>query len=367
MGPMAGIGERVAAAIKQAGLTQKEAAAKVGMKTDAMSRALRGQRGFAALELADVSAMLNQDLHYLITGESDPHRITVSARHEYDTDTGVRSVSGAVSDSRVLDDICLAYRQVEATGIPPVHPALPETVQEARERLGNSFVPEFISRLEALGVDVARVEHLSTSYSLITSGRPVIALKSSGNWFYENWSLAHELGHLALGHVGVMPGQTNTDACESQANAFAAELLLPAADVRAIDWGDTSREEFASLLWKWGVSTSAIKNRLATLLITAPPHLTELLDWKTQKVLRYYWNDNHQAFRDLITERMTQAAQRHFPDWLKDAHLDGIAAGKMHKNTLAWMLEVDADELEVEEPAPRNLLSADELTALLGS
>lgn len=174
------------------------------------------------------------------------------------------------------------------------------------------------------------------------------------------------MGHLVLGQLGVMPDQANTDACEGQADAFAAELLLPAAEVKARDWENISREEFASLLWHWGVSTSAIKNRLATLRVTVPLHLTELLDWNTQKVLRYYWRGNRRMYCDHITDRMTQAAQRHFPDWLKDAHLDGIAAGQMHKNTLAWMLDVDADELEVEEPGPRTLRSADELTALLG-
>lgn len=363
---MTGMGERVAAAIKQAGMTQKEAAAKVNMKTDALSRALSGQRGLAAIELADLAELLHADLHYLITGEADPSRITISARHDYDADTGHRSVSGVVADTTVVSDICLAYKQVEAPGDSLAATVLPRTAHEARESLGEIFVPEFMVRLQRLGVDVVRVEQLSTSYSLTISGRPVIALNSSGNWFYENWSLAHELGHLALGHVGIMPGQANTDMCESQANAFAAELLLPAAEMRARDWGQISREEFASLLWQWGVSTGAVKNRLAALQITVPQHLAELLEWKTQKVLRYYWDGNRQPFLDRITERMTQAAQRHFPDWLKDAHLDAIAAGRMHKNTLAWMLEVDADELEVEEPAPRKLRSADELSALLG-
>lgn len=363
---MTGMGERVAAAIKQSGMTQKEAAAKVNMKADALSRALNGQRGLAAIELADLAELLHADLHYLITGEADPSRITISARHDYDSDTGQRSVSGAVSDSTVVGDICLAYKQVEGLGDAQGPVALPQTAQEARKSLGENFVPDFMLRLQRLGVDVVRVEQLSTSYSFTISRRPVIALNSSGNWFYENWSLAHELGHLVLGHVGVMPGQANTDACESQANAFAAELLLPAAEMKSLDWSKISRAEFASLLWEWGVSTGAVKNRLGALQITVPQHLTELLEWKTQKVLRYYWNGNRQPFLDHITERMTQAAQRHFPEWLKDGHLNAIAAGRMHKNTLAWMLEVDADELEVEEPTPRKLRSADELSALLG-
>lgn len=363
---MAGIGERVAAAIKRAGLNQKDTAARIGMTPDALSRALSGQRGFAAIELADLAALLRQDLHYLITGEPDPHRVTFAARHAYDAETGDRSVSGAVEDSVVLEDITLAYLQAEAVGASPTPSRHPGSADEVRELLGEGFVPDFISRLEMLDVDVARVEQLSTAYSFTVGKRAVIALPASGNWFYENWSLAHELGHLAHQHVEVMPGQEDTARLESEANVFAADLLLPASDMRGRDWARTSREELASLLWEWGVSTSAVKNRLSALRIAVPSHLSELLGWKTQKVLRRCWDGARQSHPDLITERMTLAARRHFPDWLKEAHLDGIAAGRMHKNTLAWMLEVDADELEVEEPAPPALLGADELSALLG-
>ena len=62
---------------------------------------------------------------------------------------------------------------------------------------------------------------------------------------------------------------------------------------------------------------------------------------------------------------MSAASARSFPSWLKDAHLDGIAAGRLQKGTLAWMLGVDPDTLEVEEP-PVTLIADADLQALLG-
>lgn len=50
-----------------------------------------------------------------------------------------------------------------------------------------------------------------------------VDLSAKGNWFRENWDLAHELAHL----IGLKS--------EDEANAYAAELLLPAALVQRVD------------------------------------------------------------------------------------------------------------------------------------
>ena len=87
------IGQRVQAALPT-GIPQKQIAAKVGMTEDAFSRALRGQRGFSALELARLADVLDHDIHFLITGEPDPNRLVVSGRHNFDRETRSRSVNG---------------------------------------------------------------------------------------------------------------------------------------------------------------------------------------------------------------------------------------------------------------------------------
>jgi len=86
------------------------------------------------------------------------------------------------------------------------------------------------------------------------------------------FTLAHELGHVRCGHdAGIavdthatLAGRT-TDGREVQANAFAAELLAPAAGVRAMPEGEPTLEDVVRIAARYGVSTIAALYRLSTL------------------------------------------------------------------------------------------------------
>ncbi|MDO5092897.1 MAG: ImmA/IrrE family metallo-endopeptidase [Propionibacteriaceae bacterium] len=357
-----GIGARVAHALPP-GKTQKEVAARVGMTPDAFSRALRGERGFSAIELANLAEVLQEDIHYLITGEPDPNRLVLAARHNYDQNTRERSVDGYEEDRQVLADIALAYRQADQENMQPSR--IPADQDDTRRALGADFVRDLLARLEQrCAIDVVRVTALSTSYSFHVGERAVIAIPGQGNWFRENWDMAHELGHLVLRHEGVIQHDGEVDGPEREANAFAAELLLPSSELDSIDWQGVSAEDLAAKAWEWGVSTQALRTRLAALGLPIPQRLQDLLQMSTQGLLRRHRQSDSPA--DEITLRMQAAAQRHFPLWLQEAHLDRIAEGAIPKATLAWMLGVPEDELDVETPGSPALISAAELDALLG-
>src|SRR5699024_11423974 len=100
-------------------------------------------------------------------------------------------------------------------------------------------------------------------------------------------------------------------------------------------------------LWGTGVSTSALRSRLNALKIATSAEISDALELTPQALLRRYW---HGGEGDPITERMTKAATRRFPDWIKAAHLEKIAQGNLGKETLAWMLGIEPSEIEVEEP-----------------
>lgn len=356
-----GIGDRVAKLLP-AGQTRREIAAQVGMTPDAFSRALSGQRGFAAIELANLAELLHQDVYFLITGEPDPHRLVVAARHDYDSATGRRDVPGAADDEQTLADVHLAYRQAELGG--SAGSPLPQSAAEARTQLGDGFVRPFIDRLEALGIDVVRLPHLSTSYCFVEAGRPVVVVPASGNWFRENWCLAHELGHLALGHIDRGLPQDERNQHEAEANRFAADLLLPAGQLRVMDWADVSSAELASRIWELGVSTDALGRRLESLRISVAAPVAEWANQPTLRLLRRHWQATESG--DPITTRMDAAATRRFPLALQDAHVEQIASGRLPKVTLAWMLGVDADTLEVDEPVLPESMSVADLSAALG-
>ncbi len=358
---MTTIGDRVRTAMQAVSLRQNQLAQRVGMTPDALSRALGGYRGFAALEIAEIARVVDADVHELITGERDPHRLVISARHDFDHDTGQRRVEGADGDRAVLEDIQLAYAQA---GDISQSPSLPSGVEEVRSLLHQGFIRRFIEHLAAIEVDVVRLDEVANDYSLTVESRSFIVLNATGNWFRENWSLAHELGHLALGHVGVLAVDDRTVPEEGAANAFAAELLLPEARLREISWKSLEVAEVAELVWSWGVSTDALKRRLNALALEPSAEVAEALTWTTQKLLRRHWTGA--KIGDPITHRMTDAGERRFPAWLKEAHLERIAAGHVGKGTLAWMLGVPSESLELDEPEGRPEIDDADLDALLG-
>ncbi|WP_406688573.1 XRE family transcriptional regulator [Saccharopolyspora sp. ID03-671] len=359
---MDGIGERVSQRIKQVrpDALQREIAQAIGMTPDAFSRALNGARHFSSLEMVQLSDLLNTDVYWLITGSPDPHKLRVAARHGFDHDTGHRDVPGRDGDEQTLNDIALAYRQ--AYPDPEPKPALPATVRAVRAALGEGFVRPFAERLEdGLGIDIVRVKELSTAYSFSVGGRHVIAVPATGNWFRENWSMAHELGHLVLGHHDDGADADVSDEHEAAANSFAAELLLPADQVRPVDWNRVADDRLADLIWSWGVSTDALARRLDSLIGATPAPVERWVGHSTQRLLRHHLPLKDEI--DHITMRMDAASQRRFPLSLQEAHLARIERGEIGKRTLAWMLDIDPDVLDVDapeqsEPEPDQLASA---------
>jgi hypothetical protein len=93
---------------------------------------------------------------------------------------------------------------------------------------------------------VIRVPGLSTDYSLTIGGRGVILLVSTSNWFRNNWSAAHELGHLALGHRAE---RNDEQANEGPVDTFAAALLLPGDLMWSVDWKSVDNSGLAEFVW----------------------------------------------------------------------------------------------------------------------
>jgi transcriptional regulator with XRE-family HTH domain len=367
---MSTIAERVCQGLQQAcpGMLHRDVAEQIGMTPDAFSRALNEKRQFASIELARLADLLGTDVHWLITGRPDPNRLRVAARHNFDHATGLRTVPGRADDEQTLADIALAYRQAYPDPEKdPEHETpedWPRSAAAVRETLGPDFVRHFADRLEEhLGIGVVRVAELSTAYSFTVGGRPVIALPATANWFRENWDLAHELGHLVEDHHddGISEGQAAWH--ESAANAFAAELLLPAETLKAVNWESTGDEELASHVWDWGISIDALCRRLCALFGVAPACVALWSAGPTQRLLRRHLSIESEL--DEITGRMDEAAQRRFPLSLQEAHLERVASGEIGRATLAWMLGIDAAALEVDSPEIPEV-SPDDLASALG-
>lgn len=374
------IGRRVREAMKArfpVARKQAEIADEIGMTPDKFTRSLKGERAFSSSELARAAHLFGADLHALITGSPDPMRAVFAARHDFDPETFEYRNEGQDFDREVRDGVFLAYRQAHDWLVNSTV-TLPSTPADVRALLGDDFSRHFADLTEArLGVDVVRLPGLSTDYSLTIAQQRIVLLKTETNWFRSNYSLAHELGHLCLGHHEERA--THADkASETAANAFAAELLLPAQMMHTIDWANQTPDQVATFVWNSGISTSVLRNRLNFLGLTITDEVKGALNDSTQRFLNRH--DIPEARTrpvgppslglstvvDPIGDRMQRAAERRIPARLVKALRDGIEAGRLNTGTLAWLLDVDAESLEVDQPDNSTELSAPEATALLG-
>lgn len=339
------VGERIRASLAP-GMSQRALAEHVDMTPDALSRALNGQRGFSILELTRIAESLQVDLNWLITGRPDPHRIAMAARHQWDPERRTRSNPSEDRDQDILQRVAETYRAAYPDG-PPASEPLPKSPEAVRTVLGSGFVSQFAERAEEqLGVDVVRLPGLGTDYSLTVGQRGIIVLNAIPNWFRSNWSLAHELGHLALGHH--VNGSRPTTAQEHEADEFAADVLLPEPLVRAKAWTQTDESELAFFLWNVGVSTHALRTRLTFLRISASERVTAALDDSTLALLRRHGREF--GGRTAIAQRQQRSAQRRLPVGMLASLTERVESGAEMPEPLAWALDVDVDDVDF--PAP---------------
>lgn len=355
--------------------TQSDLAAAVSMTPDAFSRALNGQRSFATLELVRLANVLRTSMHWLATGEEDPNATRVAARHTFDHALMAHEPVNWTAERSAIETVSTAYTQVftDAPAYREASRAVPSAPSSARAELlahDHDFVRNFAASVEAVyGIDVVRISEAERPYSVEAAGRRVIVVQPHVNWFYQNWSIAHEIGHFASGNlepVGSATAAGDTSNTEIGANAFAGELLLPAEEMRQIDWQRISPSALADLLWSFGVSTHTLRVRLSALGIIPSEGLRELLSMSTQRVLRRHWTDDGDLGVDSITDRMERANTRRFPAALLSAHTEAVSSGLLSAAYLAWMLAADEQEL-IQELAPAtNEVDLDWLADSLG-
>lgn len=349
------IGARVRARLKeiQPSQTQAEFAESVGIPPDAFSRSLNGKRAFTATELVDIANRLGTSAHWFVTGEADPFAIRYAGRHTFNQDTKAHEPIDWDDAHRVLSDVALAYIQAYGDRPPIQPPTFPTNASTARTRLesrgGSDFVRRLADHIEAeFEIDVVRIPGVDKGYALDVLGRQVIVLGETGSWFFENWSLAHELSHVLRRELSERGDSACDDpAAERRANSFAAEFLLPRESVAEVNWKEASEEDLGHFLWESGVSTVALKNRLANLGVVPSAAVSASLTQKTQAVIgRAFAGVSGQDNR--VADRMQDASARRFPAHLIAAHKAGVAEGLLLPDTLAWMLNLNPESVASE-------------------
>jgi Zn-dependent peptidase ImmA (M78 family) len=151
--------------------------------------------------------------------------------------------------------------------------------REARAALGlddAAPLPCVVTAVERLGgvpVIVAAMPDGCAGACVRTRGGPVIWVNGCQAVVRRRFTVAHEFGHVRCGHDGATAVvdtdatlEDEGDACEVEANAFAAEFLAPRAGVRALA-GDREPglEDVVRIALTYGLSSQAALFRLRTL------------------------------------------------------------------------------------------------------
>lgn len=130
-------------------------------------------------------------------------------------------------------------------------------------RVPRGPLPDLIGLIEATGTPVvlAGLGHPKLSAICVpgANGRPIIVLNKDLPASHQRFSLAHDLGHLVM-----HSGQTGPDDIEQEADRFAAELLMPSADIAAALRG-LRFSSLGQLKNVWRVSMAALIRKAYTL------------------------------------------------------------------------------------------------------
>lgn len=250
------------------GLTQSDLAKRANVSQALLSKAEGDGPRLAGERLGQVAAVLDCPVSLL----SDPtltlasNTACVFHRKRAATNVGQAKQARAVlALSREHGTALFGLAGIGETVLPRLSPTTddfvsPEDIaQQVRRALGLTAGPvdDLIAALERAGVIVMATDlggrRLDALSDWPQGGRPVLLINAYAPGDRQRFTLAHETGHLVM-HTGP------ADGLEAQADRFGAELLMPAADIRA-DLASPTVERLLALKDRWRVSAAALLRR----------------------------------------------------------------------------------------------------------
>lgn len=282
--------ERLREFRKRAGLNQADLAEKLGVDTSLISRWEKGEREPSTQQVVDLSRVIGVSLDYLLSATVHPafkFRAQMSAERNvavqktlFDAEAQMNYIDAAHHMAKTLPrhfSLRLDY----------AGSYLPELAQQIRVHLRLNeriSLDELIQALAEQNIFVFRWAMPSEISGLSYRGAyVVIFINQCHDPARQLFTLAHELAHV-LFHLGRNNGETavstiasNRDPQEKEANAFAAELVMPATIIESIirqygkqlrsalvldtvaSWLNVSRDALFYRLISWDIFTWADK------------------------------------------------------------------------------------------------------------
>jgi Zn-dependent peptidase ImmA (M78 family)/transcriptional regulator with XRE-family HTH domain len=250
------------------GLTQSQLAARAQVSQAVLSKAEGGSAALSGARLAQVAAALECPVELLTDPTLSLASNTACVFHRKRASTNVGQAKQAralLALAREHASALLDLAGVAAVRLPRMSPTpddyvSPEDIaQQVRLALGLAAgpVPDLVAALEGAGAVVMATNlggrKLDALSDWPAGGRPVLLVNAAAPGDRQRFTLAHETGHAVM-HKDPAEGQ------EGQADRFAAELLMPANDIRD-ELTDPTLERLLALKSRWRVSAAALLRR----------------------------------------------------------------------------------------------------------
>ena len=359
------LADRVRAAMKAAGMSQRALGQAIGFDPPTTSKALSGKRGFKPLELALISETLGISVQQLLADDgttTTPE--AVLARVQPEGNPATEQALARVRHMLELDDLLSEQGFTARPAVRPPRPSAGQPHQQgellaqrlrAQSGLGDADLPTDLGQLAAdvedkFNIDVA-IEPLERGLDGLAIWRrhySLIMVSSSIAAHRQRYTIAHELGHLMAGDEGDIVDENinySRTPAETRANAFAAAFLMPAGALRAAagEHSTPTEELIADLLARYRVSLDALAFRLHNLgIIDAAGRDSVRRMSSTRIALRQGRASDLQARHD-----------QRWPDGLLRRAVEAYAKGRISIRPLAHLINVDPDALLEELAVPR--------------
>ncbi|MEK2491366.1 XRE family transcriptional regulator [Kitasatospora purpeofusca] len=267
-------GRRLRLARQLAGLRKNALAAMIGKTPTAVASYENGSKRPAAATVAQLCLSLGVDPAFFLPGPGEidfsdraPHfrslRSTTQISRDQATAYGLATIDAATSLERHIE-----FPEVDLPSVPvDVESEFEESPERAARELRKLWnipdgpVGHLVRTAENHGILIVFSPPQAASvdaYSFDSRVRPVIVLNpTKQDYFRQRFDVAHEIGHLVM-HADSEPGGRKV---EDQAHNFAAELLMPADQMRDLLPSSADWARLAQIKQTWGVSLQALLYR----------------------------------------------------------------------------------------------------------
>ena len=275
------------------GLTQAELAEEIGISATNLSKIERADIGTTSSLIETISDKTCFPLPFFYqTGEIVPENLNYRKR-EVVAQKLITPIHAKVNIVRRHVHFLTRWLSIEHIPVPVMEVTEQQTPQMIAAKLRNLWkvespiIDNLTDLIEANGVIIKTIPFNTDrvdSRSILTDDQfPIICCNQSLLGDRQRFSLAYELGQLVMHSSSIIPLERSVS---HEANAFAAELLMPANDILADFAAGITIPLLGELKRKWKVSMIALLYRADDLGLLSPNQKRYLIQQFNQLQIR---------------------------------------------------------------------------------